>query len=222
MNAVQCIVFDVDGTLADTNRLIFASFNHVARLYAGKEFTIPEITAMFGPPEEGALLHIVPPEQLDAAMNDYLQFYRAEHDRLVSPFGGMKDVLQTVQDAGLHCAVFTGKGMRAAKITLEECGIERYFQYIVSGNDVQRYKPDPEGLYNILEHFHVRPEETVMVGDSNGDIQSALTAGVFAVAVRWDPVSNKRPLHVKPDLEFQTVAEFHRWLKRTSCGKKEA
>ena len=66
----------MDGTLTQTNQLIYDSFNYIAQKYVGRTFGIPEITAMFGPPEEEALLAIVHPEQIDTVMKDYLSFYR--------------------------------------------------------------------------------------------------------------------------------------------------
>ena len=74
MRHLKCIVFDMDGTMTQTNQLIYDSFNYIAQKYKGKTYTIPEINAMFGPPEEEALLAVAPAEQIDEAMKDYLVF----------------------------------------------------------------------------------------------------------------------------------------------------
>ena len=83
----------MDGTLTQTNRLIYDSFNYIAQKYTGKTYTIPEINAMFGPPEEEALLSIVRPEQIDTVMKDYLSFYQTHHSQLAQMYPGMENIL---------------------------------------------------------------------------------------------------------------------------------
>ena len=60
MSVLKCVIFDMDGTLTQTNRLIYDSFNEIAQRYQGRTYSAEAITAMFGPPEEGALTIIVP------------------------------------------------------------------------------------------------------------------------------------------------------------------
>ncbi len=210
---LECIVFDMDGTLTQTNQLIYDSFNYVAQKYAGHTFSIPEITAMFGPPEDGALLHIVGKEQLQEAMKDYLDFYRTQHNRLAQLFPGIEDVLIFIKQSGLKLAVFTGKGKDTTAITLEEFDIKRYFDYVVTGNDVENYKPSAEGLQKILNHFSLPPEEVLMVGDHVSDVKAAHDAGVKIAAVVWDSYAKEKVLQMKTDAVFENVQKFHRWIK---------
>ncbi|HEY6952802.1 MAG TPA: HAD hydrolase-like protein, partial [Bacteroidota bacterium] len=108
--ALKCIIFDVDGTLTATSRLIFESFNHIAERYQNRRFSDAEIIKMFGPPEEGALLSIVDKNHIDEAMQEYLAFYRGHHKELAHLHSGMREVLEFVRSRGCKLAVFTGKG----------------------------------------------------------------------------------------------------------------
>ncbi|HVN48116.1 MAG TPA: HAD-IA family hydrolase [Bacteroidota bacterium] len=210
---LKCIVFDMDGTLTQTNRLIYDSFNYIAQKYTGHTFSIPEITAMFGPPEEGALLHIVTEEQLPQVMDDYLKFYRTEHNRLAQLFPGIEDVLKFIKQSGLKLAVFTGKGKYTTAITLEEFGIKKYFDYVVTGNDVENHKPSAEGLQKILDYFSLQPEAVLMVGDHVSDVKAAHDAGVKIAAVVWDSYAKEKVLQMQTDAVFDSVQDFHRWIK---------
>lgn len=209
----KCVVFDMDGTLTQTSQLIYDSFNYIAQKYAGRSYSIPEITAMFGPPEEGALLNIVSKDRLPGVMEDYLHFYRANHNRLAMLFPGIEDVLKKIKQHGAKLAVFTGKGTSTAEITLEEFGIRNYFDYIVTGNDVQNHKPSSEGLEKILEHFALQPEEVLMVGDHVSDVKAAHDAGVKIAAVVWDSYVKEKILQMKTDAVFENVQDFHRWIE---------
>ena len=71
MKPFSCIIFDIDGTLSQTNELIFATFNHVAEKYLGRTYTPPEIIGMFGPPEEIAVERLVGKEKFGEAIADF-------------------------------------------------------------------------------------------------------------------------------------------------------
>jgi HAD superfamily hydrolase (TIGR01509 family) len=202
----------MDGTLTQTNQLIYDSFNYIAQKYAGRTYTVPEITAMFGPPEEGALLAIVQPEQIDEVMKDYLAFYRAHHKDLAQLYPGMEEILRSLKQRGKLLAVFTGKGTATTMITLQEFHIEKYFDYIVTGNDVVKHKPSSEGLLKIMDHFSLFPDELLMVGDAVSDIKAAHDSGVKIAAVVWDSYAKEKVLQMKPDFLFNNTKEFQRWL----------
>jgi HAD superfamily hydrolase (TIGR01509 family) len=210
---LQCIVFDMDGTLTQTNQLIYDAFNYIAQKYAGRTFSIPEITAMFGPPEEGSMLHIVRQDQLKEVMADYLAFYRREHHRLARLYPGIEDVLKFIKERGLKLALFTGKGIDTTMITLEEFGIKKYFDYVVTGSDVKNHKPSAEGLEKILKHFVLPPEEVLMVGDHVSDVKAAHDAGVKIAAVVWDSYARDKVLQMETDAVFHTVQDFYRWIQ---------
>ncbi len=214
MRKLQCIIFDMDGTLTQTNQLIFDSFNHIAKKYQGKIYTEPEITAMFGPPEEGALLSIVGKNQIDDAMKDYLSFYRDNHSRLAQLYPGVMGVLDLLVRQGCHLALFTGKGIHTTTITLDEFHLTKYFNFVVTGNDVVKHKPSAEGIRKILSHFSLKPKDVLMVGDSVGDAKAAHEAGVKIASVLWDSYAKEKVLQLKSDYVFHNVREFHHWLRQ--------
>lgn len=209
---LRCVIFDMDGTLTQTSQLIYDSFNFIAQKYRGRTYTVPEIVAMFGPPEEGALLQIVREKELDRAMEEYLQFYRSHHATRARLFPGIEGILKFVKSKGCHLAVFTGKGTHTTTITLEEFGIKQYFDLVVTGNDVVQHKPSSEGIKKIINHFQLSVDEVLMVGDAVADVKAARGAGVKIAAVLWDSYSKEQVLAMKTDYVFHNVAEFHAWL----------
>ena len=212
--SVAGVLFDIDGTLTRTNELIFATFNFITSRYCGRTYEPREIIALFGPPEEGALVPIVGRERLDVAMDDLCDFYSSHHHAMASLHGGMDDVLAFLKGTGIPLGVFTGKGRRTAMITLEALGIAGYFDLIVSGNDVLRHKPDPEGIRKFIGAFSLPPAEVLMVGDALGDITASRGAGATSVAVLWDSYDRERVVRAGADFVFEEVSGFLSWLKR--------
>jgi pyrophosphatase PpaX len=210
----RCIIFDMDGTLTQTNQLIFDSFNHIAESYQGKRFSDAEITAMFGPPEEGALLTIVGETKIESALAEYLSFYSANHERLARLYPGVREILDLVKSKDLPIALFTGKGVHTTRITLQEFALEPYFDYVVTGNDVLNHKPSGEGIVKILDKFGLDPAEALMVGDSVADVRASREAHVQMAAALWDSYAKERVEAMTPDYLFHDIADFHSWLKK--------
>jgi len=213
MTRVSCIIFDLDGTLTQTNELIFATFNHVAEKYIGKVFTPEEITGMFGPPEQVAIERLVGKERIDAALDDFYSFYESRHPQMARMYDGVSNVLKFCRQQGLILAVFTGKGKQSTLISLDMFGIQKYFDIIITGNDVENHKPSGDGIKRVMKQFDLQPEQVLMVGDAVADVKAAQEAGVKIAAVLWDSYGKGQVMQMNVDYLFHSVGEFHRWLK---------
>ncbi|HZY10637.1 MAG TPA: HAD-IA family hydrolase [Bacteroidota bacterium] len=220
MNPLSCIIFDIDGTLTETNELIFATFNFVTEKYIQKVFTPSEITAMFGPTEEVVIENLIGRDRLDDAVEDYFSFYETHHPKMADAYKGIREVLEHLKSQEILLAVFTGKGKRAALITLEKIGIKGYFDIIVTGNDVNNHKPSAEGIRKVMTRFELLPHEVLMVGDSIADVKAARDAGVTIAAVLWDSYCKEKVMEMKPDYFFHSVDEFSDWLKKMISPKE--
>jgi len=213
MNRISCIIFDLDGTLSQTNELIYATFNHVAQKHLQRTFTPVEITSFFGPPEEVAVEKLVGRGNYREAIRDFYSFYEAHHARLATLHEGMGELLEFLKNRGILLAVFTGKGKRTTLITLEKMGISQYFDAVVTGSDVKNHKPSPDGIRMVLERFSLDPGSVLMVGDSVSDVKAAQEAGTAVAAVLWDSYGKEKVLEMNVNYTFHTVGEFMEWLK---------
>lgn len=212
MKNLKCVIFDVDGTITQTNELIFAAFNYVTFKYTGKTFYPAEITAMFGPPEEGTLEKIVGKQNIDAALEDFLEFYRSNHSAMARLYPGITEIFEFLKQKNVLMAVFTGKGRHSTLITLNEFDIKKYFDIIVTGNDVINHKPSGEGITKILNYFGLAAENVLMVGDAVADIIASREAGVPVAAVVWDSYGKDRVLKMEVDYLFDDVKKLKEFL----------
>jgi HAD superfamily hydrolase (TIGR01509 family) len=213
MKRFSCFIFDLDGTLTQTNELIFATFNHVTEKYVGKVFTPKEITGMFGPPEEVCIEQIVGKERVEDALNDFFSFYETHHPGMANAYQGIKGILEYLKQQEILLAIFTGKGRRTTLITLDAIGITQYFDLIVTGTDVVNHKPSSEGIRNVLSVFGLEPNEVLMVGDAVNDIKAAHEAGVQVAAVVWDSYGKEEVMKMEKDFVFHSVEELGGWVR---------
>ena len=212
MKRFSCIIFDLDGTISQTNELIYATFNHVLGKYLQKTFTQSQIVATFGPPEEIAVERLVGREQLTAAMNDFYKFYETHHEEMATIHAGIPELLRSLKSKGVVIGMFTGKGRKTTIVTLEKFGIRKYFDRIVTGSDVKNHKPSGDGIRVILDAFKLAPEEVLMVGDAVADVAAARETGVGIASVLWDSYGKAEVLGLGVTDVFHDVREFSKWL----------
>ena len=212
MSNFEGIIFDIDGTLASTNELIHASFNHITSRYLGKTLTLNEVFALFGPTEDEILKDWFG-ENFSNAMEDYYKFYRDEH-HMAAAYPGIEEVLKIIKNKNIPIGIFTGKGRRTALITLEVLGIDKYFNLVISGDDVNKHKPSGEGITKFVNEFNLDKKKVLMIGDSVGDIKASREAGVKIASVVWDSYAKDEVLKSGSDFVFRSVEGLKKFLEK--------
>ncbi len=212
MNQFKGIIFDIDGTLTSTNKLIFASFNFITEKYLGKTFTDEEILRWFGPTEDVILKEFCG-DNYEKAREEYYKFYSDNHARFMADiYPGMIEILDELKAQGILLSVYTGKGREAARITLKKLGIFDHFDLIITGDEVKEHKPSPEGIEIFLDMFKLDKNDVLMIGDAPSDIKAARAAGVKVASVLWDSLAKHHVLQMNSDYVFHTVAELKEFL----------
>lgn len=180
------MLFDLDGTLVDTNDLIIESFMHVmsGSPHAHK-FTRGYIAETMGLRLREQLEEYTGTAEVDDLIATYRAFNAANHDRLVKPFPHMKETLKTLHRSGIRLGVVTSKIRTTVLMGLEIAGLLPFIEVIVSEEDVQQGKPNAEPVLKALELLKSDSSKALMVGDSHYDILAAKAAGVKSAAVGW-------------------------------------
>ncbi|HQI42107.1 MAG: phosphatase [Ignavibacteriales bacterium UTCHB2] len=204
------IIFDVDGTLTYTNQLIFDSFNHITQKYLGRTFSDAEIIALFGPTED-VILKEMCKDEYESARADYYKYYKDNH-AIAQLYEGIKLLIIEIKNSGILLSVFTGKGRTSALITLDELGLTKYFDMIVSGDDVEDHKPAPEGIIKFLKKYKLNPSEVLMIGDAPSDIIAAKQAGVEIASVLWDSYAEEKVRELNGNNIFHSVDELRSFI----------
>jgi len=198
----RAVIFDLDGTLLDTFPAIIAAWNAAMREALGREYGPEEVIARFGVPDVQMLEREwtgVPYETRAAAIETYFAAYVRAHDE-VRPFEGIPELLGHLRERDIPLAIMTGKGRRAAEITLQHMGWENLFVDVVTGDDVLEQKPAPEGPLKAARTLKIEPNACVYVGDSPADISAGRSAGMFTVAAGWHTYYDAKLRASQPDV----------------------
>ncbi len=210
------ILFDLDGTLADTHGLIFDSFNYVLEKYKSVRMSPREILTYFGPPEEVCIVNMIGSDNFDSVWKDFLGYYSSHLDETVV-FPGIRELLADLKSSGKLIGVFTAKGTRTAELTLDYHGLKSYFDVIVTGSEVKNHKPDPEGIEIALGRLRMEASDTLVIGDSPSDYKAASAAGTGFIAVTYDSISRNRFDNIEC-LKAATVRELSGMVAKNGNG----
>jgi beta-phosphoglucomutase-like phosphatase (HAD superfamily) len=122
-------------------------------------------------------------------------------------FDGIDALLAALRERRVPMAMMTGKGRRSTAITLAALGWERTFHPVITGEDIERQKPDPEGALRAAHELGVAPARCAFVGDSPADIGAARAAGMIAVVAGWHSVYADKLRAMDPHAWARTPAD---------------
>ena len=191
---IKLLIFDLDGTLIDSRLDLVHSVNATLRHLGRPELPENLIASYVGDGAPTLIRRTLGPdaenEQLvKTGLEYFLSYYREhklDHTRL---YDGVLDALAAIRTsangAQRKMAVLSNKPVNPSRAIVEALGLGEYCASVYGGNSFQTKKPDPEGARTILREAGVRPEESLMVGDSGVDIATGRNAGLWTCGVTY-------------------------------------
>lgn len=180
----RALIFDLDGTLADTMPVHFWAFKNILRNY-GIEFTPQLFAPLAGVPAVDTIRKLN--EQFDTAMDPWkvARFKESEYEKIMHKMKPVEPVVALVKEyyGKIPMAVGTGGSKRLAWKSLEILGLDKYFKILVSAEDVKHPKPHPDTFLKCAELMGVQPEVCQVFEDGNAGIQAAAAAGMISTLV---------------------------------------
>lgn len=180
----KAVVWDVDGTLVSTKDLYLECYRRALAPYLRRLLSDDEILAL-RPHSELQILRSHSGAAFDECTTAFRRHYAELH---ATHFGGVYDgiaeVLTDVRRRGLKNGIVTGKSRSSWEITVAEIELGE-FDVVIADDDVANPKPDPEGILAAVGALDVEPAHAIYVGDSPGDMEAALAAGVHPAAALW-------------------------------------
>lgn len=207
------LLTDLDGTLIHSQDAIcealYDSFAHVGARVPSKQ----EILDMFGLPVEVMLQKL---GGVDASETERIDEFICEYKRQYPPhmasgaklIKNAKETVDAIAEKGYPVCLITSERRTNAQFILDRLGLSASIRNLISRDDVEKFKPDPEPLLKAARLLNLKPEECVYIGESPFDIQAGVAAGVFVVAVGSGNWSIQSLLDCNPDVLVDDISEL--------------
>ena len=187
LSSIRALIFDLDGTLIDSQRDLIHSVNAMLLEMGREQLHEDTISGYIGhgaPQLVGrALGEGSSTEEREHALKFFLGYYEDHKMDTTCAYPGVPEALE--QLAVFPMAVLTNKPVRVSRRILDALGLAKYFRAVYGGNSFETKKPDPLGAQTILRELGAAPRQAVLIGDSEVDVQTARNAGTLAVAVNY-------------------------------------
>jgi phosphoglycolate phosphatase len=189
LHPVRALIFDLDGTLIDSKGDLIHSVNAMLGEMGRARLDEDTISGYIG---HGAPLLVsralgsnAKEDDLRRALQFFLAYYEEHKLDTTCAYPGVADALAELSRKNVPMAVLTNKPVKISVRILEALGLSAHFRAIYGGNSFETKKPDPFGANTILSEFGAAPRETMLIGDSEVDVQTARNARMIAVAVNY-------------------------------------
>jgi phosphoglycolate phosphatase len=208
--AIDFIIFDLDGTLADSLADLAKAANYCSSRLGLPGHTPEAVKGMIGGGERKFIERVVGEgneSRIDDCLGLYLEYYSHHCGDLTRPYPGVQETLaQLSRDRKL--AVLTNKRQSLAECVLEVMGLTRFFAVIRGGGDELPLKPSPEPLQAVLRDLGAEPARSLMVGDKPADVGAARGAGTFVAAVTYGYGELADLQAAAPDFILDTISQL--------------
>ncbi|MFL2099570.1 pyrophosphatase PpaX [Desemzia sp. FAM 23991] len=204
---IETVLFDFDGTLADSNALINQSHLSVLEEYFPGEYTLDSVRQFNGPSLE-TTYQFLGAEKSDEMIAKYREYNAVYHDQMIRLFEGVADTLKLLKQKGIRLGVVSTKRNDVLEKGISHLNLEGLFEVVIGAEDYTHFKPNPEPIYTAMAQMNCLHRTTMMVGDNGHDIMAAKNAGIFSVFVGWSQKTAEEIAPFEPDLTVQSMEEL--------------
>ena len=213
MKQYKLYIFDLDGTLLDSDKMLIETFHYLYRKYKPADYVIDDnkIITFSGPQIRDTLLKEFPELDQEKMLKEWRVESVKNYPKFTKLFPGSIELLSTLVEKGIPTAIYTNKHRFATDEAFKLFGISKLNLYSLAGDETPKLKPEPDGIFECMKHFDITDKsEVIYIGDTVYDYDTAMNAGVDFGLVDWTP--RKLPENAKISVKIHSFSELRRSL----------
>lgn len=216
LNNPEMVLFDLDGTLVDSAPDLAYAIDTMLEQVGLPKRGVEKIRHWIGNGIERTVKRALidnmdgepDPDLYERAYPVFIETYTKNAARLTQFYDGVTEVMEYLKKNNYKIGCVTNKREKFTHIVLKELGIFNDFGIVISGDSLPEKKPDPLPLLHAAKHFNVKPENSLMIGDSLNDVQAARAAGFKILCVSYGYNHGKDIREINPDAVVDSLAEL--------------
>lgn len=182
---IKAVLFDFDGTLANTNKLIINSFKHIYSVFCKEDCCEDYIMGTFGEPLLTTINRDFGKYNIEDVLACYREYQFSRFNEEVFLYDKVHETLEYLKNKKIVMGIVTSRMRKSTLDAIKNFGIEEYFDVVISAEDTEKHKPNKEPLIKALNILNITTDEALYVGDSRFDMECAINAEVTPVLVGW-------------------------------------
>jgi pyrophosphatase PpaX len=204
---IKAVLFDLDGTLIDTNELVIKCFKFVYKKHLNLEVSTEDICKYFGEPLLKTFQRY--DEKNAMELTEYYKEYNSRiHDEMAKSFEGAKETLLSLKAKGIKVGVVTSKRREMTVRGLSLISTEDIVDVLITPEDTNKHKPDPEPILKACERLKLSSKEVLYVGDTSFDIKSSMSAGASSCLVKYTRLPLEELMELKPNYTIDRLMDI--------------
>lgn len=201
-------LFDFDGTVMNTEPAILASFRHLFETYRTVDEFTPQLQVeVLGPSLQTEIPKLFPNEDANILIPEYIEYQKTQARRLIHPFDGAKELLLYLKAHNVPSGIFTTRLHESLDEILEEQGMKDMFSVLIGRDDVEKEKPDPEGILKAMKILGT--DTCVYTGDSAMDVLAGKASGSFTIGIVTNEGKRSAIVNAGPDAVITHLDEIY-------------
>lgn len=209
---MKSYIFDFDGTIADSKQCSILATKEAFQILDLEIPSIEDIEYYMGIPIEQSFKQMLSKQIDDIKFERLLDTFRQEYKRFENDslvlFPDMMNVLKELNCQGKQCFVVSSKKTDVLLRNLQTLKIAQFFKDYIGSDQVENYKPHPDGILKLVERYQIDIEDSIMIGDAIFDIQMGKSAGCRTCAITWGSHSEELLLTESPTFCIHKVSNL--------------
>lgn len=209
MRSYTGVLFDLDGTLINSEGLGTEAYNYGIRKILNRDLDEHEKQYLLGKPFK-ALKELFPFLSLletERIIEETLGYYK-KYNHNIKEYSGIREMLQSLKGNGFKLGIVTAKLKQNAEKELQNTGLMSFFEVILAKEDCLDFKPSPIPLLQLAEKLNLKPSDCFYVGDQPTDIQATHAANMTSIAALWGEGKKERLFPLNPTYLFDSPSQI--------------
>ncbi|MBD0382882.1 HAD family hydrolase [Paenibacillus sedimenti] len=209
MSRFTGVLFDLDGTLINSEGLGTEAYNYGVQKVLSRELNETDKQYLLGKPFK-ALDDIFPflsPSEKEKIIEETLDYYK-NYNHQIKEYPGIRKTIKILNENGLKLGIVTAKLKQNAEKELRNTGLFPFFEVVLAKEDCHEFKPSPVPLLQLAEKLNLHPNQCLYVGDQPTDIQATHAANMTSVAALWGEGKLERLSPLNPTFLFNNPKQL--------------